>query len=393
MPSTCPSDTCGFLLRDGLTALIELLRRRGFEVIAPALRDGVMTLAPLSPSTRLPHEISDEQSPGHYRTLPGSPGLNFEHVVGPDSAKRHLFPPAQRLVEFQLRSDGFEVAGGPPPVPRLAFVGLRPCDLAAIKIQDQVFGTDDPTTMRCEAEPWYTAVRARALIVAVNCTRPGGNCFCASMGTGPQATDGFDLALTELQGGFVVTAGSDRGRELFADLPLRPASDAELELADLKITRAREHMGRKLQTHDVKSLLDRTVEHPHWEEIASRCLSCGNCTMVCPTCFCSTVSDSTNLAGDRFSRSRRWESCFTHQFSHTTPGPVRNTVRGRYRHWLRHKLCTWWDQFGCSGCVGCGRCITWCPVGIDLTREIERLREAASPAPPILHPQTREVAR
>lgn len=391
MASSSPSDSSAFLPRDGLAALLDVLRKRGFEIIAPALRDGVIVLAPLAPADELPREISDEQSPGRYRTIPGSTGLTFEHVVGPDSAKRHLFPPAQRLVEFRLRADGFEVVGGPPPVPRLAFVGLRPCDVAAIKIQDQVFGTDDPTTMRCEAEPWYTAVRAKSLVIAVNCTRPGGNCFCASMGTGPAATAGYDLALTEMQGGFVITAGSDRGRELLAEVPVRPPSQAELELAELKITRAREHMGRRMDTADIKPLLDRTVEHPLWEEIASRCLSCGNCTMVCPTCFCSTVCDSTNLAGDRFTRNRHWESCFTHQFSHTTPGPVRNTVRGRYRHWLRHKLCTWWEQFGCSGCVGCGRCITWCPVGIDLTREIDRLRKAAT-TPAAAETAKREVA-
>lgn len=73
-------------------------------------------------------------------------------------------------------------------------------------------------------------------------------------------------------------------------------------------------------------------------------------------------------------RTRRWESCFTHQFSYTTAGPVRNTIRGRYRHWFRHKLSTWFDQFGCSGCIGCGRCITWCPVGIDITAEARQIQ-------------------
>ncbi len=146
-------------------------------------------------------------------------------------------------------------------------------------------------------------------------------------------------------------------------------------MADLKLERAREHMGRQLETAGLKELLDQSLDFPEWNDVAQRCLSCGNCTMVCPTCFCCTVTDTTDLTGAMVTRTRQWESCFTHQFTYTHSGPERSTIRGRYRHWMRHKLCTWWDQFGTSGCVGCGRCITWCPVGIDLTEEARRLRE------------------
>ena len=229
---------------------------------------------------------------------------------------------------------------------------------------------------RCETEPWYTQVRQETLIIAVNCTRPSGNCFCASWGTGPKATKGFDLALTELRDGFLVEVGSQRGAKLLEELPVREPTDAEIELAELKLERACDRMGRQLDTTGLKELLDQGIEYPEWDDVARRCLSCGNCTMVCPTCFCCTVSDTTDLAATKaVTRSRQWESCFTHQFTYTSSGPERNTIRGRYRHWLRHKLSTWWEQFGSSGCVGCGRCITWCPVGIDLTEEVRRLRE------------------
>jgi sulfhydrogenase subunit beta (sulfur reductase) len=203
------------------------------------------------------------------------------------------------------------------------------------------------------------------------------------MGTGPEAKDGYDIALTELREGFVVHVGSQRGQMLAAKLPLHPPSQAELELEELKLKQAAEHMGRKLDTENLVQLLQDNVRHPHWEDVSRRCLGCGNCTMVCPTCFCSTVADSDDLATGEVTRTRQWDSCFTHQFSYTTGGSVRNTIRGRYRHWLRHKLCTWWEQFGSFGCVGCGRCITWCPVGIDLTAEVEAVRKGPTLSPEI----------
>ena len=191
---------------------------------------------------------------------------------------------------------------GPPQVPKLAMLGVRPCELAAIEVQDRVFGMDDPRLFRCESEPWYSQIRQETLLVAVNCTRPSGTCFCASWGTGPQATKGFDLALTELRDGFIVDVGSKRGAALLDELPMREPIQAEVELAEIKLDRARERMGRNLDTTGVKELLDEGIEYPEWDEVARRCLSCGNCTMVCPTCFCCTVTDTTDLASHKRSR-------------------------------------------------------------------------------------------
>jgi sulfhydrogenase subunit beta (sulfur reductase) len=382
VPSSPPAPTTPvFLPRTGLSHLVALLLARGYTVIAPTVNDGVSAFRPITSADQLAHGLRDHQEPGSYRLVPGDVELVFEQAVSYDSPKRYLFPPNQRLCQLHLEKEQFVLDAGPPQVPKLAFLGIRPCDVAAIRVQDHVFGVGDPATLRCEMENYYSEARLQALVVAVNCTRPGGSCFCSSMGTGPEVTANFDLALTELRGGFLLSTGSQLGAELVAELPTRAPSAAELELAELKIHGAKEHMGRKLDTTGLKEILDESMEHSQFDDVAKRCLSCGNCTMVCPTCFCSTVNDSTDLGSSRATRIRRWESCYTHQFTYTTAGPVRNTIRARYRHWLRHKLSTWIDQFGERGCVGCGRCITWCPAGIDITAEIARIRATYQPLP------------
>jgi ferredoxin len=148
-----------------------------------------------------------------------------------------------------------------------------------------------------------------------------------------------------------------------------------IDAAAAVVERAAASLGRAMQSDDVRDLLMRNLEHRRWDQVADRCLSCGNCTMVCPTCFCTTVEETSGLTGAESARSRRWDSCFTMDFSYIHGGSVRSSTRSRYRQWMTHKLATWHDQFDMSGCVGCGRCITWCPVGIDITEEVRAIRD------------------
>ena len=356
---------------EGLGELYQSLVAEGYRVIGPAVQDGAIVLRELCSAAELPFGWGVRLEPGGYQLRRRDDEAAFGHSAGPQSWKRFLHPPRERLWSAARTPDGFELSDeaddGEPP--SYAFLGVRPCDLRAIAIQDRVL-----------AQPGsrYAARRARLLIVAVNCTEPGETCFCASMGTGPGAETGYDLALTEMvgEGGhrFLVQVGSPRGADVMERVPTEPADEATVRRARSAVEAAADRMGRQMQTSDLRELMADSHQAARWDDVAARCLTCGNCTMACPTCFCTAIEDTTDLTGDHAERWERWDSCFDLDFSYLHGGGVRKSAKSRYRQWLTHKLGTWHDQFGSSGCVGCGRCIVWCPAGIDLTEEVRALR-------------------
>ena len=362
------------LTRDDFARVLQALRDDGYLIVGPVVRDGAIVHDEISGIADLPAGWTEVQEAGTYRLVRRADDALFGYAVGPHSWKQLFLVPRLRLWSAQRAADGFTVEAEQGDRPRLALVGARSCDLHAIAIQD--------ATLRdgVHADADYSARRAEVFVVAVNCGQAGGTCFCVSMGTGPRAEAGFDLALTEIidQGThrFVVEVGSERGSALLARVGGVPATAADLSAAQAIVERTASSMGRRLDTTGIKELLYRNLEHPRWDDVASRCLTCANCTLACPTCFCTTVEDVTDLTGDHAERWRRWDSCFNLEFSYIHGGTVRSSPRARYRQWLTHKLATWIDQFGTSGCVGCGRCITWCPVGIDLTEEVSAIRAA-----------------
>jgi len=366
------------LAPSALDRLIVMLRERGFVPLGPTVQDGAIVYDEIDSASDLPIGVSDRQEAGRYRLEARKDDACFGYNLGPRSWKHWLFPPKLRLFAARRTGRSFAIEPEEAPPPAYAFFGIRPCEIAALDVQDRVFQGGH------HVDPYYGQVREAALIVAVNCGQAAPTCFCTSMGTGPRAEAGFDLALTELldEGGHALLceAGSARGREILDALGGEPAGPAHHERAAATTRHAESQMIRAIDGSDLPARLEQTLDHPHWDDVAARCLACANCTMVCPTCFCSTVEDVNDLDGDHTGRWRHWDSCFTADHAYIHGGNLRPTIRARYRQWLTHKLGTWHDQFGTSGCVGCGRCIAWCPVGIDISEEVAALR--SDPAPP-----------
>ncbi|WP_438290505.1 4Fe-4S dicluster domain-containing protein [Streptomyces sp. HUAS TT7] len=362
--------------RLGLEALVAALRAGGRTVVGPTVRDGAIALAELDSAEQLPYGWGVEPAAGRYRLPRREDGAAFAHSAGPQSWKNFLHPQREKLWSADRSPEGEVTVQVERPVPpSYAFLGVRPCDLRAIAIQDRVLAGG------YFQNTGYTERRSGTFLIAVECTEPGATCFCVSMGTGPGADSGFDLALTEVvdeEGHrFFVRVGSEEGATLLDALPYRSADAATASAARAAVTEAVDKMGRAMPPVDLHALMGASLTAERWDDVGARCLTCGNCTMVCPTCFCTTTEEVTDLTGDHAERWQRWDSCFDLDFSFLHGGPVRSSGRSRYRQWLTHKLGTWHDQFDSSGCVGCGRCIVWCPVGIDITEEVAALNEEA----------------
>ena len=354
--------------KSALGLIIERLWREGYTVVGPTIAQGAIVFDEVRTLEQLPIGWTDEQEGGTYRLKRRGDSAYFGFAVGPHSWKKYLFPARLTLFSIEASVGSFAVRPSPEPVPRYAFLGVRSCDLHAIEIQDRVF-LQGP-----HVDPHYRARRDPAFLIAVNCGQAAATCFCTSMNTGPRASSGFDLAITEVPDAFVVEIATDRGRAMMADIPGRDATADDLAASERVSVETEGQIRRRLDTSDLPGLLYENAEHPRWDDVAGRCLSCTNCTMVCPTCFCHSIEDVPDLDGQKTDRDRLWDSCFNLEHSHLAGGNPRPDIRSRYRQWLTHKLASWIDQFDVSGCVGCGRCITWCPVAIDITEEVAAIR-------------------
>jgi ferredoxin len=354
-----------------LRDLFHILQTKGYQVAGPYLQNGALAFGFLERFEQIPVGYQDTQGPGHYRLNKGASRAFFQYAVGPHSIKTVLHPARRKLWEARRENGKLSFQEAPQPDQAIALFGIRACDIQALHILDKVF---------LEAgyrDGHYASLREKLLLVAVNCAAPGELCFCHSMGIGPVPSH-IDLQLTEVctdtEHFFLIRAGSDKGRMILDAWRPESAAPQDETAAREVVAQGQARLKKTLNTKDLPAILRSNPLHPRWDEVANRCLSCGNCTMVCPTCFCTTTEDVTDLQGEHSERWLHWDSCFTADFSYIHGGQVRKTTASRYRQWLTHKLSTWHEQFGSSGCVGCGRCIAWCPVGIDLTEEASAIR-------------------
>ena len=344
---------------------IRLLRNQGYDVVGPQVKDDAIVYDKLNNSEQFPIGVHDDQTPGSYSLLKTDETSWFSWANGPQALKPLVFSPQEKLwsatKDEQNKLSFVENISESSPI---AVIGVRACDLSALAIQDKHFLESD------FRDPYYESRRENLLLIAINCSHPAQTCFCVAADTGPEAKTGFDLVLTELAESFLISAGTVRGDELLQQLNLETATEENLSLAKQQADHAREIQTRVIP--EVKSLknLVNQLEHSQWDEIAKRCLSCGNCTAVCPSCFCHSEKDQPVLDGSQTDHVRLWDSCFNQQHSYIHGIVIRAETKTRYRQWLTHKFSTWFDQYGRSGCVGCGRCISWCPVGIDVTEEL-----------------------
>lgn len=361
-------DAVWFMARDDVGALVDSLRRQHDRVLGPVLRDDTITMGELNSADELPRGWTLDQAPGRVRLQRRDDERLFGFSVGPESAKRQVFPAQEPIYTAQRGEDGkLRFKAVEPQVESTAVLGARACDLAAMDVQARVFDTGPHT------EPRTAARREAMSVVAVQCTHPSSLCFCVSTGTGPRVTSGASVVATELSDGLLLRAADDAGEQLLSGLPLVAATPEQLEEENTSLDDAEASMGRQLECEGLPQRLVAKLDDSAWEAIGERCMACGNCTSVCPTCFCSTTEAGSGLSAETATHERRWESCFTSAHAQVHGGSFRPAVADRYRQWLMHKLGTWEEQFGVGGCVGCGRCIAWCPVGIDLVQEANQL--------------------
>ncbi|RUR17858.1 sulfite reductase subunit A [Legionella sp. km535] len=357
-----------FLPHNRLQELLDALHGAGYSCIGPQVRDHAIVYDVLTQADQLPWSLRDHQAPGEYRLEQIEERKAFAFANGPQAIKPILFKPQETLWTVVRNEEGkLDFKSHHPKESPVAIIGARSCDLAAMRIQDKVFVEGS------KPDPRYMKRREQLFVVAVNCTYSSANCFCVSAGTGPEVKDPFDILMTEVDDGFVVRTGSRRGQEIIDALVLIQAQKAQCANAAAQVKNAGDMQTKKIPLDNQKGLRDllfANLNHSRWEDVAERCLSCGNCTSVCPTCFCHSEVEKPELDGSSSEHQREWDSCFTTGHSNINGTVIRNDTQKQYRQWLTHKVGSWFDQFGTSGCVGCGRCATWCPVGIDITEEL-----------------------
>ncbi len=351
-----------------LKSLFGLLQEE-YEIIAPVLKDGVIQLLKVENINELPFGYKEKEEKNFYRIDKSEVRYFFSYIRPSVSYKRFLLPPEFTFLKVKKENGKLKFIENIIHK-KYAFFDIRACDLKAIDILDDVFLRKSK-----HPDPYYNALRENLFIVAVSCREPSDVCFCSYMDISPKPKKSFDILLTELEDGFLVEIGTEKGRELIEKIEHRKAKEEDIKMAEEIEKDCIEKIKREVPTKKLPEILYENIESPYWNEIGKRCLACTSCTQLCPTCFCFDIVVKNDPINKTSERMRIYDSCFSPTFATVHKFNIRHSIASRYRQWLMHKFTYWTEQFDEFGCVGCGRCITWCPAGIDITEEIRRLIE------------------
>ena len=361
-----------FIANKNLKLLFDSLSNLGYQTIGPKVQENTIKYLPINSAEQLPWGISDEQDAGTYNLINDNPKRAFNFNTGAYALKNYVFPAEETLWQVKRDNDGkgsLEFISQDSQQ-KLAILGVRSCDINALDLLDRHFLSNKKHK---QVDPWYQNRRQNLLLIAVNCNKSSNSCFCSSAGTGPEVKSGFDLLIDEIDEGFLLSSGSASGEQILAQITATSVSEQQRKTAEQRLQSAKQQQSRTIPSNNLATKIANNLTSDIWQQVAEKCLACGNCTLVCPSCFCHKHEDTPELDLSASSHIRLWESCFSDNHSMMHGHSQRATIANRYRQWLSHKFSSWHQQYDSSGCTGCGRCITWCPVGIDISQVLHQI--------------------
>jgi heterodisulfide reductase subunit C len=281
--------------------------------------------------------------------------LEYDTTILPP--KKFLLPPTETMIKF----DGDKIVL-PGNDKKMMLFGIHPCDLNAIMLLDKVEYDD-------YKDPYYIKKRENTVFVCIECKEANEYCFCESMGG--DKPKGYDVLLSDISDYYFVETGSEKGEKIIENCAELFENVNENEKIERK-----KNFKRKVNIENLNKILKEKFDDKLWDELGDKCLGCGRCTFVCPTCYCYSVKDIVDLSLKKGERKRSWDSCLLVDFARVAGGyNFRGKRAARVQQFMYHKMLYFMDKYSSFACVGCGRCIRECPVRIDITEVIEKLRE------------------